>query len=142
MLTMGVLARRALCTLASPLASPVPEVQKGRGRPIGHAPVAVGRARRNTLEQPQHATHPPDPVERPDKVHLRGARVGEADLNPRACQRLDQAFFSVHLLVPSPRPRVPTFAGAWFLASDHRYREEPYQGCTIWHIDQTAYFLP
>src|SRR5215218_8291091 len=74
-------------------------MQKGRGGPVRHARVAVGRARCNALEQPEHAPYIPDPVERRDEVHLRGARVGEADLHPRAGQRLDQAICSVHLFI-------------------------------------------
>src|SRR5215208_3561463 len=75
-------------------------MQKGRSRPVRHAPIAVGRARRNALEEPEHAPHIPDLVERRDEVHLRCARVSEADLHPRSGQGLDQAFCSVHLFVP------------------------------------------
>jgi hypothetical protein len=71
-------------------------MQKGRGGLIRHARVAVGRTRRNALEQPEHAPHASDPVESRNEVHLRSARVGEADLHSRVGQRLDQAFRTVH----------------------------------------------
>jgi hypothetical protein len=70
--------------VSEPVREPWPQVQKGRGRLIRHARIAVGRAGHNSLEQPQHAPHIPDLIERRDEVHLRGARVGEADLHSRA----------------------------------------------------------
>src|SRR5215203_5944131 len=75
--------------VGQPVGESGPQVQKGRGGLVRHARVAVGRARHNALEQPEHAPYIPDLIERRDKVHLRGARVGEADLHPRAGQRLD-----------------------------------------------------
>ena len=82
--------------VGEPVGESGPEVQQGGSRPVRHAPIAVGRARDDALEQPEHAPHIPDPTERRDEVHLRGARVGEADLHSRAGQRLDQAFRPVH----------------------------------------------
>ena len=57
------------------------QMQKGRSRPVRHARIAVGRARNNALEQPEHAPHIADLIQRRDEVHLRGARVGEADIH-------------------------------------------------------------
>ena len=71
-------------------------MQKGRSRPVRHARIAVGRARHNALEQPEHAPHIADLIQRRDEVHLRGARVGEADVHSRAGQRHDQACRPVH----------------------------------------------
>ena len=85
--------------VGEPVGESWPQMQKGRSRPVRHARVAVGRARRNALEQPEHAPHFPDLVERRDEVHLRGARVGEADVHSRAGQRLE-IFFSISLRTP------------------------------------------
>jgi len=91
--------------VGQPVGESWPQVQKGRGGLVRHTRVAVSRARRNALEEPEHAPHASDPVESRNEVHLRCARVGEADLHPCAGQCLDQAFCSVHLFVPPLRSR-------------------------------------
>ena len=96
MLTIGDLALRALCRLASPLPRPGPEVQQRRGRPVGHARVAVGRAGGDALEQREHAAHLGHVVERGDEVHLRRAGVREADVDAARDERADQRLGAVH----------------------------------------------
>jgi len=65
-------------------------------RLVGHARVAVGRTGDHTFEQAQHAAHAGNPVQCGHKMHLAGARVGEACIDAAGQQRLDQAFRAVH----------------------------------------------
>ena len=69
--------------------------QRGRG-PVGHAPVAVGRAGDHALEEAEHAADAVDLVEGGHEVHLRGARIGEAHVDSARHQRSRQAFRPVH----------------------------------------------
>ena len=96
MLTIGVSARRALCRLARPLARPGPQCSSVAAGLAGHARVAVGRAGHHALEQAEHAAHAGDAVERGDEVHLRGAGIAEAGIDPAFQQRVHQAFGAVH----------------------------------------------
>ena len=68
--------------VGEPVGESWPQMQKGRSRPVRHARIAIGRARHNALEQPEHAPHIADLIQRRDEVHLRGARVGEATSTP------------------------------------------------------------
>ena len=72
------------------------EVQQHRGRAAGHAGVAVGRAGGDALEQGEHAAHLRHVVERGDEVHLRGAGVHEADVDPGVDEGADQGLCAVH----------------------------------------------
>ena len=72
------------------------EMQQRRGRLLRHARIAVGRAGRHALEQGEHAAHAVDAVERGDEMHLRGAGIGEADIDAAADQRPHQTFSAVH----------------------------------------------
>jgi hypothetical protein len=69
--------------------------QRGRRRAF-HAEIAVGSARHHALEQPEHAAHAFDPVKGGDEVHLRGAGIGEADINAARHQGPHQTFRTVH----------------------------------------------
>ena len=104
-LTIGVRARRALCRLASPLASPGPRCSSVAAGLSGHAPVAVGRAGHDALEQAQHRAHLRHAVERGDEVHLGRAGVREADVDAAGDQRADQGLRAVHH-VPLPLSRA------------------------------------
>jgi hypothetical protein len=73
-----------------------PEVEQRRGRPIQHARIAVGGAGGHAFEQREDAAHALHPVERRHEVHLRGAGIGEADLDMVLPQGLEQAFGAVH----------------------------------------------
>ena len=73
------------------------EVQQGRGGLPGHPVIAVGGACQHALEQAQHAAHARHLVEGGDEVHLRRARVGEANVDAARKQRADEAFGTVHL---------------------------------------------
>ena len=90
----------ALCRLASPLARPGPEMQQRRGRRALHAEIAVGRPRHHALEQAEHAAHALDAIQRCDEVHLRGAGIGEADVDPARDQGPHQTFRTVHPVTP------------------------------------------
>ncbi len=72
------------------------EVQQGAGRLLRHAAIAVGHAGDGAFEQAEHGTDTIDPVERRDEMHLRGAGIGEANLDARRHQAAHQAFRAVH----------------------------------------------
>jgi hypothetical protein len=72
------------------------EVQQRRGGPFGHTAVAVCRAGRHTLEQGEHSAHLRHRIERRHEVHLRGTRVGEADIHAAADQRADKGLCTIH----------------------------------------------
>ena len=72
------------------------EMQQGRGRLVGHAVVAIGGAAADAFEQAEHAAHAFDAVEGPDKMHFRGARIGEAYLDATLHQGPNQTLRSVH----------------------------------------------
>jgi len=82
--------------IGEPVAEPRAEMQKRRSRLVFHAPVAVGGAGDHALEQPQHAAHPGHAIQSGDEVHLGGAGVGEAHLDPGVDQGSNQAFSAVH----------------------------------------------
>ena len=67
---------------------------------VGHPGIAVGGPGDHPLEEAEHAAHAVDPVERGDKMHLRGAGIGKAHIDAAADQRAHQAFRAVHR--PSP----------------------------------------
>ena len=96
MLTIGVCARRALCRLAPPLERPGPRCSKVRGRLARHPPIAVRRPGGRALEQGQHRAHARLAVERRHHLHLAGAGIGEADIDARIRQRLQNCFCAVH----------------------------------------------
>ena len=79
------------------------QMQQGRGRLVGHAVVAIGRTGADALEQAEHAAHALDAIQRADEVHLRGAGVGETDLDAALHQGADQTFSSVHRLPQNPK---------------------------------------
>ena len=96
MATTGERARRALCRLAMPVGQARAEVEQHRGGPARHPGVAVGGAGRDALEQRQHAAHLGCVVERGHEVHLRGAGVGEADVDAGVDQGLEQGARTDH----------------------------------------------
>ena len=77
-----------------------PKVQQGRCRRALHAEITVGRARHHALEQAKHAAHALDPIQRRDKMHLRGTGIGEADINAARDQGPHQTFRTVHRSTP------------------------------------------
>ena len=76
------------------------EVQQRRCRRALHAEIAVGGTRHHALEQAEHAAHALDPVQGGDKMHLRGAGIGEADVNAARDQGPHQTFRTVHRSTP------------------------------------------
>ena len=76
------------------------EMQQGRGRRALHAEIAVGRTGHHALEQAEHAAHALDPVQRGDEMHLRGAWIGEADVDAARDQGPHQTFRTVHRFAP------------------------------------------
>ena len=74
--------------------------QRGRGL-ARHAPVAVGAAGDDVLLQAEDAAHAGDAVQRGDEMHLAGAGIREADIDPAAQQGVDKTFRAVHR-VPLP----------------------------------------
>ncbi|MGY3356053.1 hypothetical protein ACVWZK_002716 [Bradyrhizobium sp. GM0.4] len=83
------------------------EMQQRRGRRALHAEIAVGGAGHHAFEQAEHATHAGHAVERCDKMHLGGAGVGEADVDPALDHRPHQTFRTVHPSAPATG-NVPT----------------------------------
>jgi len=79
---------------------PRAEMQQRRSRCPLHAKIAVGGAGHYALEQAEHAAHALDPVQRGDKMHLRGAGIREADVDPACDQCPHQTFRTVHGFAP------------------------------------------
>ena len=113
------------------------EVQEGRRRVFGHPGVTVGSAGDDAFKEAQDTAHPVHPVERCDKMHLRGARIGETDVYTAADQSAHETLRAVHDLlrirvsrwalsfnIPSRKPegieRVEPVEGARWLAAYHR----------------------
>ena len=71
-------------------------VQQGSCRLVGHARIAVGRARDHALEQAEHAAHLRLAVERGDEMHFRCAGIGEADVDAARQQGVAQSVSAVH----------------------------------------------
>ena len=89
-------------------------MQQGGRRAPCHAPVPVGGAGDDPLEQAEDAAHGRHVVERGDEVHLRGARIGEADVDAGVDQCREQRAGAVHegtpvMATPSKRSglRIP-----------------------------------
>ncbi len=78
------------------------QVEQRRRRLVGHAPVAVGGAGDHALEQAQHAADALDAVEGGHEVHLGGAGVREAHVDPARHQRPRQTLRPVHGLSSPP----------------------------------------
>ncbi len=76
------------------------KVQQRRCRRALHAEIAVGSPRHHALEQAEHAAHALDPVQCGDKMHLRGAGIGETDVNATRDQGPHQTFRTVHRSTP------------------------------------------
>ena len=98
----GVRAARVV-QVGDAVAEPGPEVQQRGGGPVGHAGVAVGGAGDDALEQAEHRAHLGHGVERGDEVHLRRARVGEADVDAGVDEGADQGLGAVHGWSPPGR---------------------------------------
>ena len=96
MLTIGEFARRALCTLAMPLAKPGPQCISVAAGFAGHARVAIGATGDHRLGHAEDAAHALDLVECGDEVHLRRAGVGETGIDAAGEQGADEAFGAVH----------------------------------------------
>ena len=79
---------------------PGAEMQQRRGRRALHAEIAVGGPGHHALEQAEHAAHALDPVQCGDEMHLRGAGIGEADVDAARDQCPHQTFRTVHGLAP------------------------------------------
>ncbi len=69
------------------LGQPRPQVQQGGGGIVGHACVAVRGTGDHALEQAQHAAHAGHAIGGGHELHLRGAGIGEADVDAAIHQR-------------------------------------------------------
>src|SRR5205807_10070877 len=58
------------------------------------------RSRHHALEQAEHAAHALDAIKGRDKMHLRGAGIGEADVDAARDQCSHQTFRTVHRSTP------------------------------------------
>ena len=111
--------------VGQPVAQSRSEVQQRRRRASSHPAVPVGRARGHALEEAEHAAHGGHVVEGGDEVHLRGAGVGEADVDAGVDQGREQGAGAVHEVTrvgqrragPSirPGPRIPAGSKACFM---------------------------
>ena len=75
-------------------------MEQRHGRFLGHAPVTVGGAGRDALEQARDRAKAILPIEARDEMDLGRARIGEADLDAGVDQRPNDAVGTVH------RPRL------------------------------------
>jgi hypothetical protein len=82
--------------IGEPIGHAGTQMQQCRRRRPGHAGIAVGGAGDDALEKAEHAAHAVHPVERRDKMHLRGPRIGKAHIDATTDQGAHQAFRSVH----------------------------------------------
>ena len=73
-----------------------PEVQERARRLLRHAPVAVGRARYDAFEKPEHRTHALDRIECGNEVHFGGPGISEADFYAALHERTDDTFGTIH----------------------------------------------
>jgi len=78
------------------ITEPGPQVQQGSRRPPQHARVAIGRAGAYAFEETQHAAHRGHAVERRYKLHLGGAGIHEAGIDPVGQQGAKKTLGSVH----------------------------------------------
>ena len=74
-------ARRALCRLARPFASPGPQCSSVAAGLPAMRRIAVGGAGHHALEQPEHAAHPRHAVKCRHEMHLAGAGIGETGVH-------------------------------------------------------------
>lgn len=86
--------------VGEPIAQTGAEMEEGGRRPAGHPCIAVGCTGRHPFEQGEHAVHGLDLVEGGDEVHLRGARVHEADIDSVVDEGAHERIGSVHLPAP------------------------------------------
>ena len=75
---------------------PRTQMQQDGGGFVGHPGVAIGRAGGHALEQGQHTAHRGDGVQRRDEMHLRGPRIGEADIDATVDESSDEGLRTVH----------------------------------------------
>ena len=75
---------------------PRAEMEQRQGRAPRHAPVAVGGAGADALEEPEDRPQAGHPVERGHQGHLGGPGVGEAELEARRPGGPEQRFGAVH----------------------------------------------
>jgi hypothetical protein len=76
--------------VVTPTRSPcLAQVQQGGGRFVSDTGVAVGRSGDHAFEQTQHRAHLRSGVQRGNKMHLRCARVGEANVDSPCDQAVD-----------------------------------------------------
>ena len=76
--------------VGEPVSQTWAEVEQGCGWTSGDTGVAVGRSGGHTLEEGEHASHRRHIVEGGDEVHLRGARVHEAGIDPVVDEGADE----------------------------------------------------
>ena len=72
------------------------QMQQCRRRLARHAGIAIGCARRHGLEQAQDTAQPRFAVQRGDKMHFRGARIAQAQLDAAVGQGVYQTFGPIH----------------------------------------------
>jgi len=106
MLTIGRARPPRVVEIGDAVAETGAEVEQRRGRPVGHPPVAIGRAGGDALEQREHRPHARLVVERGDEVHLGRARVREADVDPGVDQGADQGVRAVPWFVSRVEDRA------------------------------------
>jgi hypothetical protein len=75
-------------------------MQQSCGRPPRHSRITVGRTGDHTFEQSEHATHRGLSIKGGDKMHLRGAGVGEADIDIVGEKYVAQQVSTVHACSP------------------------------------------
>jgi hypothetical protein len=93
--------------IGEPVGQAGAEVQQRGGRLFGHATVAIGHPRHCAFEQAEDRAHAVDTIERGDEVHLRGARIAEADFDTAVDEGSDEALCAVHA-----EPRRPGSAAS------------------------------
>ena len=81
-------------------------MKQGRRWLVRHAGIAVGSAGRNTFEQAQYASDAIYLVQSSNEMHLRRARICEANVNSTGGESASEAFSSIH------RRRVSHTSGA------------------------------
>jgi hypothetical protein len=71
-------------------------MEQRRRWPSGKSTIAIRSPRCDALEQSKNAAYTWNPVERGHEMHLAGAGIGKAGINPAGDKRPNKAFGAIH----------------------------------------------
>jgi hypothetical protein len=71
-------------------------VEQSASRPSGHPREAVGSPSRSVLVESENTSHPFDPVEGGDEMHLGRSGICKADVDISTNKRANETFRTIH----------------------------------------------